>query len=130
VGAVSITYDGAVAGFGSVPRARPTHVSRARKTPAAAPVRLTRRGRLVVVLAVLVVLVAGLSLGMSSQAAGRGQHRAPATVTVQPGESLWQVATRVAPDADPRLVIDQLQKINRLPSASVAAGQQLVVPAS
>jgi hypothetical protein len=126
VGAVSITYDGRLSGFERTPVRR----HRVRTSGASAPVRLTRRGRLVVVLLFLLVLVTGLSLGMTSQAAGHGQHRAPATVTVQPGESLWQVATRVAPDADPRLVIDQLVRINHLPSASVAAGQQLVVPGS
>src|SRR4051794_39582674 len=97
---------------------------------ATGPVRLTRRGRLVVVLAFLVLLVAGFSFGMAGQAAGPHTPGVARTVTVQPGESLWQVATRVAPGADPRLVIDQLQRINHLTSATVVAGQQLVVPRS
>jgi hypothetical protein len=82
----------------------------------------------VVVLLLLVVLVTGFSLGMSSQAAGPSRPHHVPTVTVQPGESLWQVAVRVAPGADPRLVIDELVRANHLPSATVVAGQQLVVP--
>jgi len=48
--------------------------------------------------------------------------------TVQPGETLWGVAVRIAPHADPRLVVARIAEINRLPGAQVFAGQQLVVP--
>jgi LysM repeat protein len=90
--------------------------------------RLTRRGRLVVVLFVLAVLALGLSVGVSSQAAGPSRPHAVPTVTVQPGETLWQVAVRAVPGADPRLVVDELQRINHLPTATVQAGQQLTIP--
>jgi Na+-transporting methylmalonyl-CoA/oxaloacetate decarboxylase gamma subunit len=89
--------------------------------------RLTRRGRAVVVLTLLVLLVVGFSMGrVSSQATGHVDR--PATVTVQPGESLWQLATRIAPHTDPRLVVSQLEQLNHLPGAEVFAGQQLIVP--
>ena len=67
-----------------------------------APARLTRRGRLAVVLMVLAFLVlAGFTLGrVSSQAAG--PSRPLPTVTVHTGETLWQIAARVAPQADRR----------------------------
>jgi hypothetical protein len=123
VDAVSITYDGMVTGLG-----RPT--AQRRVQAPSRPVRLTRRGRLVVVLVLLVTLVIGFSIGVSSQAAGPSRPHHVPTVTVQPGETLWQVAVRVAPDADPRLVVDQLQRINHLSSATVLAGQQLVVPST
>ena len=124
---MSITYDGPMSGLDR----RPVRAQPARRAPVAAtsPVRLTRRGRLVVVLTLLVVLVAGFSLGMAGQAAAPSKPHVAPTVTVQPGESLWQVATRVAPDADPRLVVDQLIRLNHLSGAGVAAGQQLVIPA-
>ena len=124
--AVSITYDDMV--LGTARRTPP----RPRQAPARAlgPVRLTRRGRLVVLLLLLAVLVVGLSVGVSSQAAGPSRPHVVPTVTVQPGETLWQVAVRVAPGADPRLVVDQLQRINHLSGATVQAGQQLVVPSS
>jgi len=120
VAAVSITYDGT---FGVANRARP-----ARPAPARRPARLTRRGRIVVVLFVLALLAVAFSVGVSSQAAGPSRPHAVPTVTVRPGESLWQVAVRVAPGADPRLVVDELQRVNHLSSATVQSGQQLIVP--
>jgi hypothetical protein len=120
VDAVSITYDGMVAG--TARRTPP------RRVQGRNPVRLTRRGRLVVVLLLMVVLVVGFSVGLVSQAAGPSRHHVAPTVTVRPGESLWQVATRVAPGADPRLVVDELVRANHLPGATVVVGQQLLVP--
>jgi Tfp pilus assembly protein FimV len=95
---------------------------------ASAPPRLTRRGRTVLVLALMALLVlAGLTLGRgASQAA---THRpARQTVTVEPGESLWSVASRVAPHDDPRLVISSIESLNHLAGPQLLAGQQLVMP--
>jgi hypothetical protein len=93
-------------------------------------VRLTRRGRLVVVLSVLALLVVGFSMTghVSSQAASRTGMQHARTMTVQPGESLWALAVRIAPHADPRLVVARIAQINHLAGAEVFAGQQLVVP--
>jgi LysM repeat protein len=83
----------------------------------------------VVTLVVLVLLVVGFSAGrVSSQAAGPAAHVAPRTVTVHAGETLWDVARRVAPRVDPRLVVAQIEQRNHLDGAMVEAGQQLVVP--
>jgi hypothetical protein len=100
--------------------ARPTRTS----------LRLTRRGRLVLVLAVtLLVVLAGLTLGHgSSLAAGRGDAPARHAVIVHSGETLWSVAARIAPQQDPRLVVADIQSLNHLSSAAVEPGQQLVVP--
>jgi len=91
-------------------------------------IRLTRRGRAVVVLAVLMaMLVAGFSLGHSpSQAESHAVK--PRTVTVQAGETLWGLAARIAPHADPRLVVAEIEKLNHLRTPAVFGGQQLVVP--
>jgi nucleoid-associated protein YgaU len=92
-------------------------------------VRLTRRGRLVVVLATLFVLmVAGFTLGRaSSQAAGPAARSLP-TVTVAPGETLWQIAARVDPGADRRALVDQIEALNHLHGDQIVAGQQLRLP--
>ncbi len=94
--------------------------------------RLTRRGRVVVLLTLVSLLLAAFSLGrVGSQAAPRGAERAELRQTVvQPGESLWAIAKRVAPGHDPRAVIDQLAELNDLQGRAVQAGQALVVPAS
>ncbi|HEU5035211.1 MAG TPA: LysM peptidoglycan-binding domain-containing protein [Mycobacteriales bacterium] len=108
--------------------AGPTRAVQRPATRPAARLRLTRRGRFVVVVTALVLMVVGFSMGrVSSQAAGPQRHVAP-TVTVRPGESLWALAARVAPHADPRLVVSEIQQLNHLSSAEVYGGQQLVVP--
>jgi hypothetical protein len=90
-------------------------------------VRLTRRGRIVVVLAVMAVLViGGFLLGHATSQASAP----PQKVTVEAGETLWTVAERVAPQDDPRLVVARIQAMNHLSTPSVEAGQQLLVPAS
>jgi Tfp pilus assembly protein FimV len=103
----------------------------AARSPRSAPVRLTRRGRLIIVLTVMALLVAvGLVLGHgSSQAAGRGGAAAASqTLTVRPGETLWAVAARIAPHSDPRLVVADIETRNHLDGVEVRAGQQLRVP--
>lgn len=57
--------------------------------------------------------------------------RVPATtglVQVHAGESLWQVARRVAPSADPGAVAARIVELNDLGSPSVRGGQVLVSP--
>jgi hypothetical protein len=103
-----------------------------RSSPARRPVRraarLTRRGRAVLVLTVLALLVvAGMTLGYGS---GRGAGRPTGLrhVTVQSGETLWGVAARIDPHQDPRLVVAKLEAANGLSGPTVLAGQQLVLP--
>lgn len=98
--------------------------------------RLTRRGRRVVaVLAALpavCVLAAALVAGGSAALASR-DGGAPAgsfqTVTVMAGDSLWSIAERVAPHADPRDVVGAIQRLNALHGGQIAAGEQLAIPA-
>jgi hypothetical protein len=51
-----------------------------------------------------------------------------AVVQVQTGESLQQLAQRVAPDAPVGAVVDQIRDLNKLDSAAVDAGQTLIAP--
>jgi len=51
-----------------------------------------------------------------------------AVVQVQTGETLQQVAHRVAPDAPVARVVDSIRDLNKLESASVDAGQTLIAP--
>ncbi|MBV9487681.1 MAG: LysM peptidoglycan-binding domain-containing protein [Frankiaceae bacterium] len=94
-----------------------------------ATVRLTRRGRIVLVLAVMLMLViAGFVLGQGSGQAAGHPRQAQHTLIMQRGESLWAVAARVAPHQDPRLVVADIESLNHLSSAAVTPGQQLVIP--
>jgi len=96
------------------------------RRPASA--RLTRRGRIVVVLlALMLLVVAGFVLGrVSSQAAGPAKP--VPTVTVHAGETLWDIAARVAPHADRRALVEQIEALNGLSTGRVVAGQQLRLP--
>jgi hypothetical protein len=104
--------------------------------PRSRGVRLTRRGRTVVLLALVGLLLAAFTLGRigDSQAAARGagaSARVPyASTTVHAGETLWSVAKRVAPGQDPRAVIQQIRSLNHLDTAAVQVGQQLLLPHS
>ena len=94
-------------------------------------VRLTRRGRTVLVLALLTLALVAFTLGRigSSQAATGAPAQVPyPQTTVHAGETLWSVAQRVAPGHDPRQVIAQISELNDLTGGSVRAGQQLLLP--
>ena len=118
------------------PLARPTALRLAgsswRLEAPAAPrsgVRLTRRGRVVVVAALVGLLFAAFSLGRVG-AEGSTSTERPATqvVTVAPGDTLWGVASRLAPGQDPRPVVEQIRQLNDLDSGGLRVGQQLVLP--
>ena len=99
--------------------------------PASGHLRLTRRGRLVTAAATLLIAVLTL-VGVVSQAGALRETAplpasAPAQVVVAPGETLWSIAHRVAPDRDPRTVVASIQRLNDLPTADVHSGQILLL---
>jgi LysM repeat protein len=92
--------------------------------------RLTRRGRWVVAALASVVAIGTGIVGGQAVAAGPTQALEVVSYTVQPGDTLWQIAAHVAvPGEDVRDVIVELQDLNALPRAELTAGQHLVVPA-
>ncbi|HVU74942.1 MAG TPA: LysM peptidoglycan-binding domain-containing protein [Mycobacteriales bacterium] len=108
---------------------RPVGVAEAPRREPARALHLTRRGRIVVLL--VLVAVAGLvfSLGRVSAGAAPGGSRPGASTTVRPGESLWSVAQRIAPQSDPRDVVGALLELNHLSEdAGLRPGQVLLLP--
>jgi hypothetical protein len=95
----------------------------------AARMRLTRRGR--VVLIVLPAVLAGTAALVSLTAPlAQAQPAQPAgTIVVGTGDTLWSIAERIAPQADPRDVVADLERVNRLPDAALQAGERLTLPA-
>jgi len=92
---------------------------------------LRARPLVILLLAILLLLlVPGLAL---ARARSNGPASAPApsvaTYVVGPGDTLWSIASRIAPGRDPRPVIDRLQADNHL-HGSLQAGQTLIIPAS
>ncbi|PZS25285.1 MAG: hypothetical protein DLM58_22800 [Pseudonocardiales bacterium] len=92
----------------------------------AAPLRLTRRGVVALVLAVAALAAAlVLTAWLSAPRASAGHAARSATVVVHDGDTLWSIATRVAPDRDPRAEVATLQRLNHLSGADLTAGQVL-----
>ncbi|CAN5541896.1 hypothetical protein BH10ACT4_BH10ACT4_14260 [soil metagenome] len=94
--------------------------------------RITRRGYALLTLVVaapLVIAAVGFAVNGGGAAAGADASSVVFEhVTVQPGESLWQLAGEIAPSSDPRDVVSDIVQLNQLNSAEVQPGQSLAVP--
>jgi hypothetical protein len=131
------------------PRPRPADARRRPSTrrPAGASVRHTGTGVLVsrashrrrpitpATTVVLALIAAAFTvwLGLVAQFGGVvGESAAVpdrlAVIQVQSGETLQQVALRVAPDAPADEVMDRIRDLNQLQSAALDAGQTLIAP--
>lgn len=95
--------------------------------------RRTVSTRVTVALACAAALIT-LWLGSLAHFSGQ-QSAAPsplperlAVVQVQAGETLQQLAGRVAPDSPVAQIVDRIRDLNHLDSAMVGAGQTLVAP--
>ena len=99
--------------------------------PHGAPSARVRRNRRVAVLFV-VGLALLLALGAGSLIADAdGPTEIGQTVTVQPGQTLWDVAVTHAPDgADPRVTLDRIRDLNGLTGDQVPAWTPVVLPAA
>ncbi|MET0735325.1 MAG: LysM peptidoglycan-binding domain-containing protein [Microbacterium sp.] len=97
--------------------------------------RLTTRGRRTLV--ALAALPAAIALGFAVISGGAAiaarDGGAPAgsfaTVTVAPGDTLWSIAQEVAPQSDPRDVVDEIARLNALEGGELLAGQTIAIPA-
>ena len=101
--------------------------------------RITRRGYALLTLAVafpLVIAALGFAINAGGAAAMSPGPASAASlqsvtfehVTVQAGESLWQLAAQIAPSDDPRDVVSDIVHLNQLSSAVVQPGQTLAIP--
>lgn len=115
--------------------ARPTAVqtmgaaSSARST---GRLRLTRRGRVVftsLAAAPLIALAAYFGINaMPAVATSSSSAVVFEYATIESGQSLWQLAASVAPEADPRDVIADIMRLNQLDSSTVSPGQRIAIP--
>jgi hypothetical protein len=96
-----------------------------------APLRLTRRGR--VVLLAFFFLLASLASAVLWTTASRADDppAGPApTVVVQPEDTLWDIAARTDPGRSPHAVVAEIRRLNGLGQDDIAihVGDTLVVP--
>ena len=93
-------------------------------------VRLTRRGRLVV-LGLGLAAALGLGLYAASVSTASDHPEQTRVVTVQPGQTLWDISSRAAAttgSGDVRSMMSHLEAINHLDSSALQVGQHLRVP--
>jgi|SRR5450432_721817 LysM domain len=102
----------------------------ASKTLTQGQIRLTRRGRLALVFVAVLCMLFGFSIGNTvSFAAGvAGPPASTHSVVVQPGQTLWGIATQAAPHADPRATVQQIIVLNHLASTALQPGETLALP--
>jgi LysM repeat protein len=95
-----------------------------------APVRLTRRGRLLVVLVFLGLLMVTLTVfGQRSAATGeRGTPVHTRTIEVDRGDTLWSIASSVSAPGHVRDTIHQIEELNALTGPGLTVGQEIAVP--
>ena len=123
---------------GARPASRPAarrsaqHPSLATNAASAPSVATYQRRRLVVLVAAMLMLgvvIAGVIgvTGTTAQAdqAVAGQSVEPRTVVAQPGDTLWAIAQRVAPQANISDLVDELVRMN---GDAIVAGQLVRIP--
>jgi hypothetical protein len=95
------------------------------------PVRLTRRGRLAMFISTLLMLgVLGVVLGSTTVATDAPGAPVPATmVTINPGQTLWDIAAQANPTGDIQVTVDDIMKLNSMSTgSSLHAGDTIAVP--
>ncbi len=104
----------------------------AAQVPVVPRLRLTRRGRVVFgTLAAIPLVIAALVFGLGAPGAVASLDAAPDSltwVTVDGGQSLWDLAAEIAPAEDPREFAAQVVSFNQLASSEIQPGQELAIP--
>lgn len=108
------------------PSTRQTRVRRPR--PA---VRLTRRGRITIVLAFLALAAALMTVfgGLATATREGGTPEPVRVVEVGPGDTLYGIAGDVAEPGQIREMVHHIQELNSLSGSGLTVGQRLAVPA-
>jgi hypothetical protein len=91
--------------------------------------RLTRRGRLVVLaLGLALVFAVGLLFSGVSFASDESVGYPTRVVMVAPGDTLWAIADDAAGSGSTRDMVTTISELNGISGGGVQAGQRLVVP--
>lgn len=99
------------------------------RATASAPMRLTRRGRVVLFLLAFALVVAIGSIAGRALAARPVVETPYQVIVIAPGQTLWAIASEIAgPHEDVRDVVAQLAALNNLDSVALIAGEELRVP--
>ncbi len=83
--------------------------------------------RLVVIVAVVFGAISFFSTP-SAQASNEKADVSYTYVTVSPGQTLWAIAEKYAPERDTRDTIDAIVNLNNLTEVTVQPGQRIALP--
>ena len=99
------------------------------------PVKLTSRGRTVIMVSALIVATSSFAATFSAfNGAAASTASISATpveaeqIIVQPGESYWSIARAIAPGRSTQDVIDQIHQLNPFEGSTLQAGTKILVP--
>lgn len=95
--------------------------------PPRAHLRLTRRGRMVVI-ALLATLAAVVFVLVAQPGRAADPPSPPPTIVVTEGDTLWSIAGRYSPGRERAATIEDIRRLNHLDGYSLRAGQRLVLP--
>jgi nucleoid-associated protein YgaU len=90
-------------------------------------VRLTRRGRVVLLALALALAAIGVVLAAPASEAAGPEGAAP-TVVIRPGDTLWSITGRYLPSKDPFATIEEIRRLNGLDGYTIQPGKRLALP--
>ena len=71
------------------------------------------------------MVVGSVLVGSHAVSAGQAHPKAAVVYHVQAGDTLWTIASKMAPAKDPRETIDAIMRYNHLGSPTIVPGQTL-----
>jgi LysM domain len=92
-----------------------------------ARVRLTRRGRVVVLVFFLLVAGVGVALAAPASRAAGPAGQVP-TAEVQQGDTIWSIAERELPGRDPVRAVEEIRELNGMADYTIHPGQHVILP--
>ena len=93
-------------------------------------VKLTRRGRTVVVLVFVAFALAVMTAmgGWATATLSGGTPEPVRVIEVGPGDTLYGIAGDLAEPGEVRTMVNRIQELNSLPGGQIIEGQRLAVP--
>jgi hypothetical protein len=111
----------------AAPAPRPALIRRACEAEETHPPVWSRRVVSLIVAVTLTLAVVG-GLSWLGQTADPGIPERTTVIRVGAGETVWDVAARVAPRSNQRAVVERIRQLNSMVGAAVRPDQQLLVP--